>query len=165
MNYVVFLQRDGDELLLPIIIGVVEAQSIIAYTSSQKFPRPLSHDLFRTILQEFNATVTKINIGEMREKTFYARVFIRGEKAELDFDARISDAIALALRFSAPIYVDKSIFEKCSINLKEAQREIAKQQYPMEKLKKALDEAIANERYEDAVKIRDKIQFIKDKIK
>ena len=163
MNYVVFLRREGDERMLPIVIGALEAQSVAGCYHSQKFSRPLSHDLFRTILQKLNATVTKVYISDLREETFHARIVVRVAEDELDFDGRPSDAIALALRYSAPIYVDKAIFEKCSINLKQAKREVEKQKHPIQKLKKALDEAIANERYEDAAKIRDKIQLIENK--
>ena len=163
LNYVVFLSREVDERVLPIIIGVLEGQSIAACYYTQKFPRPLSHDLLRTILQKLNAAVTKIYISDLYEDTFHARVFIRAAIGELDFDSRPSDAIALALRFSAPIYVDKTIFERCSINLNEAGKGVEKLKHPIQKLKEALDEAIANERYEDAAKIRDKIQLIENK--
>ena len=163
LNYVIFLQSEGDERVLPIFIGVMEAQAIMVCLSSQNFPRPLTHDLFTTILKKLTSSVTKIYINGLHEKTFHARIFIKVTKSEFEFDARPSDAIALALRFSAPIYVDKAMFEKCSINLKEATREVEKQEHPIQKLKEALDKAVADERFEDAAKIRDKIQLIENK--
>ena len=162
-SYVVFLSREGDERVLPIIIGVLEAHSITACYFGQKFSRPLSHDLFTTILQKLDGVVTKIYINDLREETFHASVFVRVAKDELDFDARPSDAIALALRFSAPIYIDKNLFDQCSINLKEAKSEVGKKKHSTKKLKEALNEAIANECYEDAAKIRDKIQLLENK--
>ena len=163
LDFIVFLSRGGDERMLPIVIGALEAQSIAACYRRKKPSRPLSHDLFTVILKNLKSKVEKVFIRDLKENTFYARVFVRVGRQELDFDARPSDAIALALRFSAPIYADRKIFEKCSINLNDTKKEIVKQKHPIQKLKAALDKAIADERYEVAAKLRDKIQQIESK--
>ena len=162
-KYVIFLQKEGDDRWLPIIVGLIEAQAVMVGLSPKQFTRPFTHDLFKAILEKITASVTRVYISFLDKGMFIARVYIRTEEGVLEFGARPSDAIALALRFCAPVYVGQDLFEKCAVNLNEARKEVEKQQPPAQKLKEALDKAVADERYEDAAKIRDEIQQIASK--
>ena len=168
LGFIIFLkdkQAHTDEVL-PLCIGANEAHSIAAVYNKEDFPRPLSHDLMKNILDTFECKISKVHISSLVDGTFYARIFFSNAEKEIDLDSRPSDAIALALRFEAPIFVHKDILSTAMFNVKEAypnkQKVSTKEKIssPLEKLKKKLDQAIKKERYEDAAKIRDKIQSI-----
>ena len=102
---------DNDEAI-PIWIGLLEATSIASTLQDIKFDRPMTHDLFKNFLDEIGISVSKIEVCDLRENTFYARIHFRSGEQDFDMDARPSDAIAIALRFQAPIYVDDKVIEK-----------------------------------------------------
>ncbi len=163
LGFIVFLKKDGDENVLPICIGAMEAHSIAASYNNQDFPRPLTHDLFKNVLLTFDCEVVKIHVTELVDGTFYARVFLKNEKEELDIDSRPSDAIALALRFQAPIFVHEDVLKVASVNMNQAKEKPELPQDPVQILKDNLQKAVAEERYEDAAKIRDELQLKTDK--
>lgn len=101
---IVLRQVDG-ALLLPIWIGAFEANAIALAVEGVKVPRPLTHDLLRTTIERLGATLRRVEIHDLAEGTFYARLVLGGESGEgIEVDARPSDAIALALRVGAPIW-------------------------------------------------------------
>ena len=104
--------------LLPIWIGLYEGGSIGMALAGQKFPRPLTHDLFLGLLQELNAEVKDIVITALKDSTFYAEIRLQQGARAFAMDARPSDSIALAVRRKCPIYVDDSVFEACPELLK-----------------------------------------------
>ncbi len=109
---------DGDRKL-PIVIGAFEAQSIaIALEKEIKPPRPLTHDLFKNFADRFDIVVKQVIIHKLVDGVFYSSVICERDKIEEIIDARTSDAIALALRFSAPIFTYKNILDKAGIYLK-----------------------------------------------
>ena len=109
---------DGDRKL-PIVIGAFEAQSIaIALEKEIKPPRPLTHDLFKNFADRFGIIVKQVIIHKLVDGVFYSSIICERDKIEEIIDARTSDAIALALRFSAPIFTYKNILEKAGIFLK-----------------------------------------------
>ncbi len=203
-GFIVFLKMEGESRVLPIFIGSNEAQAIALALSEDRPPRPLTHDLLKGMLDALDASITRIEITELKEGTFYAKVYVvRGEFEEHEFDARPSDAIALAVRFEAPIFAARTVFEEAAINvvLKNAEehgeenpdeREDALSDdeeletdveivadgaledpapageehvrekpatppplSPLEKLKADLQSAVADERYEEAARLRD----------
>ena len=163
LGFIVFLKHAADENVLPICIGAMEAHSIAACYNNQSFPRPLSHDLFKGILKNLDCRITRIHVTDLIDGTFYARIFILAGKTELDVDSRPSDAIALALRFDAPIYVHTDVLNAASVNL-DSEKEAAEETVdPIQKLKDDLKKAVAEERYEDAAKIRDELKLKTDK--
>lgn len=109
---------DGDRKL-PIVIGAFEAQSIaIALEKEIKPPRPLTHDLFKNFAERFDIVVKQVIIHKLVDGVFYSSIICERDKIEEIIDARTSDAIALALRFSAPIFTYKNILDKAGIYMK-----------------------------------------------
>jgi uncharacterized protein len=165
-RFIIFLKSDMDERVLPIFIDEQQAQSIIVRINHVEIPRPLTHDLFKTVLETLEYHVVRIEISDVREDTFYARLVLEGNGNSFQFDARPSDAICLALRFEAPIFVDEKVMEKAGIimtrdNVQEEPQEIhpvsEPESSPIDSLKQKLEEAVREERYEDAAKLRDEI--------
>lgn len=172
---------DGDRKL-PIVIGAFEAQSIaIALEKEIRPPRPLTHDLFKNFSDRFEITIKQVIIHKLVDGVFYSSLICERDKIEEIIDARTSDAIALALRFQAPIFTYKNILDKAGIYLKvNPEKEDEQQQdsilldelvaeeiestiqdnyknKTLEDLHALLDQAVANEDYELAAKIRDEI--------
>jgi len=172
---------DGDRKL-PIVIGAFEAQSIaIALEKEIKPPRPLTHDLFKNFSDRFDITVKQVIIHKLVDGVFYSSLICERDKIEEIIDARTSDAIALALRFQAPIFTYKNILDKAGIYLKvnpkkedevednilmdeilaeEIETKVSKGNFKnksLEELNKMLEEAVNNEDYETAARIRDEI--------
>lgn len=174
---------DGDRKL-PIVIGAFEAQSIaIALEKEIRPPRPLTHDLFKNFSDRFQIIVKQVIIHKLVDGVFYSSLICERDNIEEIIDARTSDAIALALRFKAPIFTYKNILDKAGIYLKVnpnkdeqdedsilvdeliaeeiettafGDKDIYKDK-SLEELHTLLDEAVNNEDYELAAKIRDEI--------
>jgi len=106
---VVILKDLEGKHYLPILIGPFEATAIALALEGTPVPRPLSHDLMRTIIQSLKAKVSRIVIHDIQENTFYAKVVLEANGGNLEIDARPSDSIALALRTNAPIFVSERI--------------------------------------------------------
>lgn len=103
------LLSDGGERKLPILIGGFEAQAINLPLEGGRPDRPMTHDLIRTIIERFDATIDRVVIDDLWNTIFYAKIYLRTAKEEMEIDARPSDAIALAVRFDASIYVAEGI--------------------------------------------------------
>lgn len=109
--YILLLQQiDGDETL-PIWIGKPEADSIALALGKVITPRPLTHDLIRNMLEELEVRITKVVIKDLIENTYYALIYTHDGIKEKTIDSRPSDAVAIALRVQAPIFVEDGIFE------------------------------------------------------
>jgi bifunctional DNase/RNase len=186
VGFILFLKTDDPSApeknrVLPIFVGANEAQSIALALNEEAPPRPLTHDLMKTMLESLEASVTRIEITDIREGTFYGRVYLeRAGFEELDYDARPSDAIAMALRWEAPIFVDRRVFEEAAVPVVAALEEeegetedapggavevsFAEQApeerpvTPAEKLRQDLETALREERYEEAARLRDAIK-------
>ena len=105
---------------LPIWIGPQEANAIVLEIEQVPTPRPMTHDLIKNILEGINATVVRVVINDLKESTFFAAIFLSVEGQEVRIDARPSDAIAVALRVKAPIYVTLDVIERAgSIDVSE----------------------------------------------
>jgi len=112
---VIILKSETDEQVVPIWIGLLEATSIASALQNIKFDRPMTHDLFKNFTDMLNIMVEKVEVCDLKNNTFYARIYFASKEREFSMDARPSDAIAIALRFHAPIYVDDSVMEKSKI--------------------------------------------------
>jgi len=109
---IIILKADDNDQAIPIWIGLLEATSIASALQDIKFDRPMTHDLFKNFSEKMDASVTRVEVCDLKDNTFYARIhFVAGEHA-FDMDARPSDAIAIALRFDSPIYVDDRVVQK-----------------------------------------------------
>lgn len=112
-NVPIVILRDAEsQLLLPIWIGVFEANAIALRLEGVETPRPMTHDLLRSTLEQLGATVRKIVICDLQESTFFALIHVSVRDRELTIDSRPSDAIALALRTDAPIFALSHVLEK-----------------------------------------------------
>ena len=179
--YALVLSEVDGTRTLPIIIGAFEAQSIaIAIEKEIRPPRPLTHDLFKTFSERFNIHVKQVIIHKLVDGIFFSSLVCEKDGVEEIIDTRTSDAIAIAVRFLAPIYTYENILDKAGIHLK-VEEEIAIKsnldpetvkvtlehiktskrsnfsEYSLDELHQQLKEAVANEDYELAAKIRDEI--------
>jgi hypothetical protein len=109
---IIILKSDEDDRTIPIWIGLLEATSIASAMRSIKFDRPMTHDLFKNFMEIQKVEVAKIEVCDLKDNTYYARIYCMSEERTFSMDARPSDAIAIALRFSAPIYVDEKVFNE-----------------------------------------------------
>jgi bifunctional DNase/RNase len=169
--YALILYEVEGKRKLPIIIGGFEAQAIALKLENIKPPRPFTHDLFKNIAEAFSLHVTEVFIDELHNETFYAKVICEMSGEIHEIDARPSDAIAIAVRFNAPIFVSEEIMNEAGIVEEQQQKEELSEAVPEEKvpaeilnvesrldeLKKRLEEAINREDYEEAAGIRDEI--------
>lgn len=168
---------------LPIVIGAFEAQSIaIALEKEIRPPRPLTHDLFKNFADRFDIVVKQVIIHKLVDGVFYSSIICERDGIEEIIDARTSDAIALALRFNAPIFTYKNILDKAGIymnsanefqpdaltdnktskdedtsNVVETKNPNNFQSYSVQELYELLENAVQNEDYEKAASIRDEI--------
>lgn len=177
--YALILSEENGKRKLPIVIGAFEAQSIaIALEKDIRPPRPLTHDLFKNFSDRFSIIVKQVIIHKLVDGVFYSSLICENNNKEEIIDARTSDAIALALRFSAPIFTYKNILEKAGVKLNidlenQKNEDLIDDEVPNEKsedfskntfnklslteLKKLLKKAVDDENYEVAAKIRDEI--------
>ena len=115
---VVFLSDNGDRMV-PIYIGPAEAISIDVALRKETTPRPMTHDLVKSIMDSFGISINKIVIDDLDEQVFYARLMLKEGGREIEIDARPSDCIALAVRSSASIFIEQGILDKVSIDRKD----------------------------------------------
>ncbi|MEM2933870.1 MAG: bifunctional nuclease family protein [Halobacteria archaeon] len=115
----VVLLADDKERIVPIYIGFPEAISINAALKNEVSPRPMTHDLIMSILNTLGARIIKIVIDDLDEQIYYARLYVSNGDEEANIDARPSDCIALAIRASAPIYIEEDVIDKVAITKRE----------------------------------------------
>lgn len=168
--YAILLKEVNGNRRLPIIIGAFEAQAIALEIEGIKPPRPLTHDLLKQITDNLGANIIEVVIDDLRENTFYAKIIFEVSALTNEIDARPSDAIALAVRAQAPIYVAESVMEVAAFvpseegETEDDEKEEKDEKIPHTKeaklavLQNKLREAIDAEEYERAAKIRDDIQ-------
>ncbi len=116
---VVVLKDVDSDRYLPIWIGTCEADAITVELQEVTVARPLTHDLLKSAISEMGGTITHINISDLKNDVFYARVVVERSGKTLEIDSRPSDAIALAVRARVPIYVDESVMEKAAVTPEE----------------------------------------------
>jgi bifunctional DNase/RNase len=165
---------DGNRRL-PIIIGAFEAQAIALELEKIQPPRPMTHDLLKQLFDALDADVTDIVIDDLREGTFFAKVRYVHDETEGQLDARPSDAVALAVRTDAPIFVVSTVLDEAGIpaedegvseHLPETESPAAEARVPagatrMERMEAQLQKAIEDEDYEAAARLRDEIARMK----
>jgi bifunctional DNase/RNase len=123
-NTIVMLKIADCEQVIPIWIGLLDATAIASALQNISFERPMTHDLFKNFLGRLDITLSKVEICDLRDNTFFARIYFTSEEQMFDMDARPSDALAIALRFKAPIFVDDKVIEKSNAEF-EASAEVA----------------------------------------
>lgn len=174
--FVLIMHELESDLKLPIVVGAFEAQSIALELEKNIIPpRPLTHDLFKIFADTFNIKMKRVVIYRLEEGIFYSNMLCIQGKKEYTIEARTSDAIALALRFKAPIYTYREIIEKAGIDIPLTNEEKKQgtdvpnnhieeenthnrySNFSLEELKNLLNECIAKEDYDEAALIRDEI--------
>ena len=174
--YALILSEQDGNRDIPVIIGGHEAQAIaIALEKTVNPPRPLTHDLFKNFALAFHIKLHEVIIHDIRDGVFFASLICTQDSKELSIDARPSDAVALAIRFKCPIYTTEDVLSKAGLNEEEisqgeseeeveiAESESSKSgnvidQASMNELKKMMTDAVNNEDYELAARIRDEIE-------
>ena len=118
---IIILKSLKDDQTIPIWIGLLEATSIASALQNIKFDRPMTHDLFKNFLEMLNTKVTKVEVCDLKDKTYYAKIHFDSVDRVFSMDARPSDAIAIALRFNAPIFVDEKVVDKSKMGKGDAE--------------------------------------------
>ncbi len=180
-SYVCVLAETNGHRKLPIVIKMQDAQIIALRVESMKSPRPLTHDLFKTVCESFGIDCQEIYIYQCLEGIFYAKLVMNNGIDDADVETTAGDAIALALIFKCPLYVSEEILSEVGIITDDQGNVISALPAPtdgtkptkkkkksgnimsVEDMKKMMDEAIANEEYELAAELRDKISSIESK--
>ena len=175
--YALVLSEVDGSRTLPIVIGAFEAQSIaIALEKEIKPPRPLTHDLFKSFANRFHISIKQVIIHKLVDGVFFSSLICERDNIEEIIDTRTSDAIALATRFNAPIFTYENILDKAGIYLKikdeltpekedktieklieKPKKEVSYSKDSLKQLNEKLDQAVLNEDYELAAKLRDEI--------
>jgi hypothetical protein len=109
---IVILKDLEEKHALPVWIGILEASAIAAEIENIQFSRPMTHDLVKGMLDTLNIAIKKIEVNDLRDNVYYARIHLVSNENDYSVDARPSDAIALALRMSSPIFVDMKVIDK-----------------------------------------------------
>ncbi len=167
---VVLLKGTNDPRTLPIFIGASEAQAIAIRMEGIAVPRPLTHDLLRNLLDPLGVRLKRVEISELADNTFFARLILDREDKEMVVDARPSDAIALALRCEAPIFVAPAVMQQAGVMLKDPSSPddgvggaddsaaLGVKPSEMERTRTLLAKAVEEENYEEAARLRDRIK-------
>ena len=168
-GYAVLLKESLGDRYLPVIVGSFEAQSIALALEEVQMPRPMTHDLFCNIMDELTIEISEVVISELMDGTFFSKISMVSKLGTRDIDARPSDAIALALRVGAPIYVLESVMDEASVREEvvpsanmtpeDSLTEGLPHEY-LKQLEEQLNRAVGEEEYEKAAEIRDKIKKI-----
>ncbi len=112
---ILILKESEGEQTLPIWIGLLEATAIASELEKVEFSRPMTHDLLRNVIDQLGWSVTKVEVVDLKDNTFYALLHLLGPEGEMTIDSRPSDAIALALRTQAPIFVAQKVLESSGV--------------------------------------------------
>ncbi|XVJ66342.1 MAG: bifunctional nuclease family protein [Lacibacter sp.] len=167
-NFVVVLEEIISKKRMAITIGGYEAQAIAISLERMQLPRPMLHDIFKNTIAELGGTLIQVHIYAIVNQMYHAYLIIKTKEAnEIKIDARASDALAMAVRYDCPIYVDTEVFEKSVItevnsNINSIRGSLA--DYSLEELKLLLQNILAKEDYESAGRIRDMIKKRKENL-
>ncbi len=169
MGFVVFLRSQQDQRTLPVFIGPPEAQAIALVLEGVRPPRPLTHDLFKQVLDHLECRMKRVEICDLADNTFYARLILEANGLESTMDARPSDAIALALRCGAPVLVAPEVMEAAGVIVRDTAGNghlSLERAAPLtgaakiEDLKRRIAQAVEAEHYEEAARLRDELKKI-----
>jgi len=174
-SYVVVLSEKKGNTKIPVIIKPGDAQNIAVKLENIKVARPLTHDIMKSMTDMFQIDVFEVFIYGLVEGVFYAKLLATNGTEDVEIECSIGDAIALSLVYKCPIWIKTEILEQAGINLNddgtefdeldvedETEEEVVESKTSIEDLEKLMESAIANEEYEIAAEIRDRISKLKD---
>ena len=177
---VVLIRPKNSGLVVPIFIGQLETQAILIGLGQVEMPRPLTHDLVLSILSKLESTLARIEIHDLKEGTFYARLLLEHNNSEMTIDSRPSDAIGLAVRTGCPVFIAEFIVEEAGISINLVSDSSVKEKSSKidentdmkgknhiasserKKLEAELADAVAEEDYERAAVIRDRLKELEN---
>jgi uncharacterized protein len=178
-SFTLILAEENGNIRIPIIIGMFEAQAIAIELEKIDSKRPLTHDLFVSFSKSFDFSVEEILITDISDGVFYSKIVCTDGIRQKNIDSRPSDAIAIALRFNAPIYTNAKVLDEAGVSTEDIQGQEVRQERPSKKvsikvtdksktkslneysiqeLSQMLNTSLENEEYENAAKIRDEIE-------
>ena len=183
-NAVLVKPVDGDKAV-PIFIGPLEAQNILLGLGEVEIPRPLTHDLLLHLLQTLDAKLVRVDIHTLNEGTYYSSLILDYGGRRLEMDSRPSDSLALAVRADCPIYIDVDLVEESGVSLDQLKQSVIQGELDeegeedepesteneasepealseLEGLKAQLETAVAQEHYEEAARLRDRIKKLEE---
>ena len=168
--YVMALTEIAGARSLAIVIGPAEAHSIVIVMEKMPITRPLTHDLFVSLAENFEINVEEVFIYQMIDGIFYARIVVSGNDKIVEVDSRTSDAVAIAIRFGAPIFCAKEVMDEVGRDMRaltegdeldfdlDISEEELEEELTLQEIQVKLDEALQNEDYELASKLRDELE-------
>jgi len=178
-SYIVVLSEVKGNKKLPIIVKPSDAQQIALKIEGMKSPRPLTHDLFKTLTDAYNIDIQEVYIHSVLEGIFYTKLVTTNGLDIIEVECTAGDGISLALVYQCPIYVSKEVMDMSGVNISddgsmlsqdeddddfyEIEEEQPKRVVSIEDLEHMMQDALDNEEYEIAAEIRDRIQMLKDK--
>ena len=172
----VLVKPVGGDKAVPIFIGPLEAQNILLGLGEIDIPRPLTHDLLLSLLTTLDTRLVRVDIHTLSEGTYYSNLILEHAGRRLEVDARPSDSLALAVRADCPIYIDLDLVEESGVSLEQLQQanegaedgddepeaEPSARDAELTDLRLRLEQAVAQEAYEEAARLRDQIQKLED---
>jgi bifunctional DNase/RNase len=163
-GYAVLIKPIGVDAAVPIFIGQLEAQSILLGMGDIPIPRPNTHELFIIALKTAGYSIEKVEISELKDGVFYSTIYLAGNEDTIELDARPSDSIALAVRAECRIFVSEQVVEEAGVSLNFITEKTEKVTSEAEKrrieLEAKLEEAVKQENYEEAARLRDMLKQI-----
>ena len=170
----VLVKPVGSEQAVPIFIGQLEAQSILFGLAGVPVPRPMTHDLFISVLEKTGVSVERIEITDLKDRTFYARMILKQGMKKLTVDSRPSDALGVASRLKCPVYIAESIVDEAGVAVslvsddeiqlqvgeeeQEGIQDVPEEVDEKQRLEQELQRAVEEEDYEEAARIRDRLK-------
>ncbi len=166
----VLVKPVGSDRAVPIFIGQLEAQSILFGLASVPVPRPMTHDLFISVLEKSNITVERVEITDLKDRTFYSRIILKQGLKRIVVDSRPSDSLGIASRVHCPVYIAESIVDEAGVAVNLISDEEVQLQsgddgsgdtgpeVHRSQLEAALQRAVDEENYEEAARIRDELK-------
>lgn len=163
----VLVKPIGSDRAVPIFIGQLEAQSILFGLANVPVPRPMTHDLFIAVLEKTNVAIERVEITDLKDRTFYSRLILRQGMKKIVVDSRPSDSLGVASRVHCPVYIAESIVDEAGVAVNlitedeaqlkpESDSPVAPEDERRE-LEELLKHAVEEENYEEAARLRDKI--------
>jgi len=175
-SYIVVLSEMKGKRKLPLIVKPVDAQQIALKIEGIKSPRPLTHDLFKSLTDSFEIDIQEVYIYSVLEGIFYAKIIATNGLDEVEIECAVGDGISLSLVYDCPIYVSKSVLDSAGISINDDGTSMEEDDSELEEdgekevkhvsvddLEKLMQGALENEEYEIAAEIRDRIQSLKSK--
>jgi bifunctional DNase/RNase len=160
----VLVKPVGSDRAVPIFIGQLEAQSILFGLASVPVPRPMTHDLLISVMEKANITVDRVEITDLKDRTFYSRLLLKQGMKKMVVDSRPSDSLGIASRVRCPIFIAESIVDEAGVAVNlisedEVQLNVGDPvQQERERLEGELQKAVDEENYEEAARLRDRLK-------